>query len=70
MQIVKYLLRKKANRDMKSQNGCTALQNAAANNHLEVVDILLDDGADIDIINSQGNTALHIAASKGMRPVT
>lgn len=64
-QVVKYLLRKRANKDLKSQTGCTALQNAAANNHVAVADVLLTEGAAIDVINSQGNTALHIAASKG-----
>ncbi len=52
---------------MQAQNGTTALHNAAANAHLEVVTALLAAGADTDIQNSNGNTALHLAASKGAR---
>ena len=52
---------------MQAQNGTTALHNAAANGHLEVVTALLAAGADTDIQNSNGNTALHLAASKGER---
>ncbi|XP_032518946.2 uncharacterized protein LOC116771254 [Danaus plexippus] len=48
------------------ENGCSALQRAAADGHVEVVRVLLQHGADPlqrDIVH--GNTAIHEAAWKG-----
>lgn len=50
---------------VQAQNGCTALHNAAGGGHVAVVAELLAAGCDVDIQNSHGNTALHVAASKG-----
>ncbi|CAG9788484.1 unnamed protein product [Diatraea saccharalis] len=48
------------------QNGCTALQRAAADGHVEAVRLLLQHGADPNKQDHlHGNTALHEAAWKG-----
>ncbi|KAL4714345.1 hypothetical protein ACJJTC_009697 [Scirpophaga incertulas] len=52
-------------------NGCTALQRAAADGHVEVVRLLLQHGADPnkqDLVH--GNTAAHEAAWKGYSATT
>ena len=36
------------------------------NNHLQIVEFLVKNGADVDIIASNGETALHIASSCGL----
>jgi ankyrin repeat protein len=41
------------------------LQNAAYEGHVEVVENLLDQGADKDKADNDGNTALHLAAENG-----
>ena len=48
------------------QTGHTALQRAAAGGHLEVVELLVQQGASLDHQDElHGNTALHEAAWKG-----
>ncbi|XP_030025726.2 LOW QUALITY PROTEIN: protein phosphatase 1 regulatory subunit 12B [Manduca sexta] len=52
--------------DVVDENGCTALQRAAADGHVEVVQLLLQHGADPNKQdNLHGNTAAHEAAWKG-----
>jgi len=36
------------------------------NNHLQIVEFLVKNGADVDIIASNGETSLHIASSSGL----
>ncbi len=48
-----------------SQMGWTAIQYAADNKHIESTEILIDAGADLDLANRDGNTALHLAAQGG-----
>ena len=43
----------------KDENGLTALHVAAGNNHLNIVEILLNRGIDINSKDNNGNTALH-----------
>jgi hypothetical protein len=51
------------NRD--TLDGHTALSWAAHVSHLEVMECLLDRGADVDHVTHTGNTALHSAACNG-----
>ena len=51
--------------DAVDVEGRTALFFAAANGHLEIVELLLEKEADPDIANAQGNTALHWACARG-----
>ncbi|CAH0720575.1 unnamed protein product, partial [Brenthis ino] len=60
------LIRAGANVDAVDENGCSALQRAAADGHVDVVRVLLEHGADPnrqDLVH--GNTAAHEAAWKG-----
>lgn len=45
--------------------GLTALMIGARAGHIEVVEILIDAGADIDLQNQRGRTALMFASSRG-----
>uniref|UniRef100_A0A6U5XXC6 Uncharacterized protein n=2 Tax=Guillardia theta TaxID=55529 RepID=A0A6U5XXC6_GUITH len=47
-----------------------ALQLAAKNNHVELIDVLVHLGADVHMANAQGMTALHMAAQLGNMEVT
>lgn len=52
--------------DATDENGCTALQRAAADGHVEVVQLLLQHGCDPNKQDHlHGNTAAHEAAWKG-----
>lgn len=44
-----------------NQDGNTALHYAAANGHLEILEFILQNGADPNARNSSGNTPLHWA---------
>jgi hypothetical protein len=64
IQIAKLLLRAHANpKSLNSKAFKTALDQAIANNHLEIVKLLLDAGLDINILSSDGNTPLYLAAT-------
>ena len=52
-------------RYLQAQNGATALHNAAGGGFDPVVKALLAASADIDVQNTNCNTALHLAAGKG-----
>jgi len=45
--------------------GSLPLIAAALNNHLHIVEVLLKHGANINLTNRNGNTALHLAATYG-----
>ena len=51
--------------DAVDVEGRTALFFAAANGHLEIVELLLEKEADPNIANAQGNTSLHWACVNG-----
>ncbi|CAL5422705.1 unnamed protein product [Camellia sinensis] len=47
------------------EEGWAPLQFAASSGNVEIVEILLSSGADVNLKNNGGRTALHYAASKG-----
>ena len=51
--------------DTQAQNGSTPLHSAASGGHAECVLELTAAECDLDIQNSNSNTALHVAAAKG-----
>ena len=64
--ILYYLLTKSAAKiDEHCSRGYTALHIAAENNHLKAVDMLLNAGASLKEVDSERQTPLHKAASKG-----
>ena len=64
-EVVKLLLAKGADINVKNSNGETALMAASSRGNADVVKLLLDKGADINVKNSKGKTALAIAKDKG-----
>jgi ankyrin repeat protein len=50
---------------LRAQYGRTALHDASVNDHLQVVKLLLQRGADVRVMNQFGDTALHEAARWG-----
>ncbi|PAA61004.1 hypothetical protein BOX15_Mlig022265g5 [Macrostomum lignano] len=66
LDCLRVLIEKKANLDAQLRNGnVTGLWIAAANGHIEVIQTLLDGGADPEIPDSRGVTALWTATSYG-----
>ena len=69
MDVIKYLLDKKANVNFQAADEKTALINAAASSNSgqaeDKVDLLLSRGAKTDIVNKSGETALMFAAGRG-----
>jgi len=51
--------------DEKGENGWTALYFAANEGHLDIVKVLVQAGAGVDVTNNYGNTPLHKAAYSG-----
>lgn len=49
----------------QDSSGYTALHHAAIGGHVDVVEVLLEGGAQIDSVGSRGETALLLASSKG-----
>lgn len=45
----------------------TALHNASYNGHMKVIDLLLEYGVDVNVVDSQGLNALHYACRQGYR---
>jgi ankyrin repeat protein len=59
--VVRYLLDQGANVDATSPNGTTALMMAAREHHPDIGNLLLDRGADPNVRNGAGMTALRYA---------
>ncbi|KAE8783981.1 26S proteasome non-ATPase regulatory subunit 10 [Hordeum vulgare] len=49
----------------KDEEGWAPIHSVASSGNAEIVDILLDHGANVDLTTDAGRTALHYAASKG-----
>ena len=49
----------------KHTYGYTAVHVAAGNNHADVVELLIDAGADIEVKNNDGRSPLHVASRRG-----
>lgn len=63
---VRYCIeRRKDSPDYRDEDGLTPLMRAADRGHLDVVDALLDYGANLQLTDEDGNTALHYAAICG-----
>ena len=58
---VKKLIQEGADVNKKDEFGYTPLQKALANEHDEMAELLLNNGADTSIQDNDGNTALHYA---------
>lgn len=52
---------------MKSKDGWTALHFAAEKGHVECVELLLREGAEVDARSLTGSTPLHLAAERGRK---
>ena len=55
--------------DVKGEYGGTALMMAAYSANLDVIQLLLSHGANVNAADSDGETALHYAARAGQQPV-
>lgn len=55
--------------DAVDDRGCTGLHMASANGHIQVVQLLLDESADVTAGNAEGNTPLHWACLNGHQEV-
>lgn len=56
--IVKYLIDKGANLNAQDKLGYSSLHFAAQNGYIEIADMLLKNGASIDLLDAYGNTPL------------
>ena len=65
LDVVKFLLSKKADVNATDKNGATALILASGNGHAEIVSLLLGKGAKMNAQNADGGTALMSAAGNG-----
>ena len=53
-----------------SAKGFSALLSAADQGHVGIVKMLLNNNARVDVFDTGGNAALHLAAAKGFEPVS
>ncbi|KAI0405817.1 hypothetical protein F4802DRAFT_606591 [Xylaria palmicola] len=56
---------KKANTDIASDRGATPLHASAFYGHAEIVEKLLQEGADLTLVTREGLTPLHLASARG-----
>ncbi|CAG2200296.1 unnamed protein product [Mytilus edulis] len=60
----------RVSKDITDAKGRTALLFAVLEEHLVVIQLLLDSGCKPDIADKDGHTALHLAAKNGNLPIT
>ncbi|XP_046574268.1 ankyrin repeat domain-containing protein 29-like [Haliotis rubra] len=63
--IVKYLLSRKMDINIRGNRSRTPLMFAAENGHRDVFDLLVMGGADVSLEDDAGNTILHVACVAG-----
>jgi len=64
-EIVKFLVAKGVDKDLRTRADTTPLHYAALNGHIEIVRLLISEGANLEIKNTQTATPLYFAAMKG-----
>jgi len=57
LELAEFLLYKKASVDLAEMRGKTALFGAAENKYWDMVDLLINSGADVDHVNKYGQKA-------------
>ena len=68
--VVGKLLDHKPNKNSQDENGQTPLMMACSRNHLEVVRLLCNNGADVNTQDNDGNTSLHLVISNNSQKIT
>ncbi|KAM0881259.1 hypothetical protein ACQ4PT_033053 [Festuca glaucescens] len=53
----------------KDEEGWAPIHSVASSGNAKIIEILLDQGADVDLATDAGRTALHYTASKGRRAI-
>ncbi|CAL1290689.1 unnamed protein product [Larinioides sclopetarius] len=64
-EVVKFLLKKKANIDARAVGGSTPLHLAAHSGHVNVVKLLIENGANVNIADDINRTAIYLAVACG-----
>jgi ankyrin repeat protein len=70
VEIVRFLLERSADINIRSAVNNTAMHFAAFTNSAHVITLLLDRGASVKVTNTQGSTPLHFAALSGSLEAT
>lgn len=65
LEMIKYLLEKGADINVKNEDGSTALMTASMYGNLEIIKYLIENGADINAKDNDGSTALIYASKWG-----
>jgi len=65
LEKVENYIKKEININAKNKSKWTALAYACKYNHIEIVKLLIDNGADVNIAVNTGSTPLHIALNGG-----
>lgn len=70
MEVLHKLLRHKVNLDAQNKDGNTALMHAVEQNFLGAVNVLLENGANLQLKNNQDLNVLEIAVEQKSKPVS